>query len=90
MYSRLKNKRIKRKVQENGSRKNRLPESFQERKVRSMLYVILLADRKSNNAKCGSIEQGINHCILVVYASLVSWNALHAFCIASYVPGHED
>lgn len=35
MYSRLENKRMKSKERENGSRKNRLPESFQERKNQS-------------------------------------------------------
>ena len=68
MYSRLENKRIKRKVRENGSRKNRQPESLQERKVIDNVRNSLDKTGEANKCKiltpplC-AVEQGTNHCI---------------------------
>ena len=53
MYFRLENKRINRKVQKNGSRKNRQVESLQERKEIEDVRNSMDRPEKLTNVKCG-------------------------------------
>lgn len=78
MYFRLENKRIKRKVQKIGSRKNRQVESLQERKdVRNSM------DRpeKLTNVKCGpTLVRKVN----LISLRVIIWLecSFFVFCIA--------
>lgn len=53
MYFRLENKRIKRKVQEIGSRKSRQVESLQEREEIDDVRNFMDRPEKLTNVKCG-------------------------------------